>query len=89
MSMGGMYYTIIWNGSMGNAYYVYHTTLLWLWFVTKGTAGLSFCTRCALLIDEVDKLNHKISEKTQFKVVKAHTDAEQQVENYLLMCCYN
>ena len=43
-------------------YYAYHTTLSWPEFVAEGMAGLSFCTRCALLIDEVDELSHKISE---------------------------
>ena len=59
--------------------HAYHTMLLWPWFVTEGTAGLSFCSHCALSIDEVDELNHKISENRQFKVVKTHTGVEQQV----------
>ena len=44
-------------------YYAYHTTLSWPEFVTEGMAGLSFCTHCALSIDEVNELSHKISEK--------------------------
>ena len=44
--------------------HAYHTILLWPWFVTEGTAGQSFFSHCALSIDEVDELNHKISENT-------------------------
>ena len=50
----------------------------------EGTIGLSFCTH-TLLIDELNKISHKICESTQFKVVKVHTDVEQHVESYLLM----
>ena len=56
--------------------YGYHTALLCPLFVTEGTAGLSFCARCALLMDQVDELSHKISENKQLKVIKAHTDVE-------------
>ena len=51
--------------------------------------GLSFCTCSVLLIDEVDKFSHKVNENRQFYVVKTHTDVEQQVESYLLLCRYN
>ena len=43
-------------------YYTYCTTLSWPEFIAEGMAGLSFCTHCALSIDEVDELSHKISE---------------------------
>ena len=48
--------------STGSMDYAYHTTLLWPSFVTEGTGGLSFCARCALSIDELDKISHKVSE---------------------------
>ena len=51
----------IWDRSMGSTYYTYYKTLLWPWLVTGGTAGLSFCDRCVLLIDEVDELHHKLN----------------------------
>ena len=43
-------------------YCTYHVMLLWPEFVDEGTAGLNFCTRCALSIDLFDKLSQKISE---------------------------
>ena len=48
---------------MGGTYYAYHTMLSWLGFVAKEMTGLSFCTHCALLIDEFNQ--HKISEKNR------------------------
>ena len=52
-------------------YYAYHVMLVWLQFITEGTAGLSFCTCCSLLIDEVDELSHKISRnKHTLKLLK-------------------
>ena len=47
-------------GGMGGTYYTYHTTVLWPLFVIERTAGLSFCTRCVLLIEEEDELTYKI-----------------------------
>ena len=40
-------------------------------FVAEGTAGLNFCARCTLLIDEVDELSHKIGEnRHKLKLLK-------------------
>ena len=57
---------------MGGVYYAYHTTLLWLHFVTEGMAGLSFCSCYALLIDEVNELSHKISENRHSSKLLKH-----------------
>ena len=43
-------------------YYTKHTMLPWPEFIAERTAGLTFCVCCALLIDEVDELSHKLSE---------------------------
>ena len=42
-------------------YCMYHL-MLWPEFIAIRTAGLNFCARFALLIDEFDKLSWKISE---------------------------
>ena len=54
--------------------------------VAKRMVGLSFCTCCALLIDEVEEFSHKVSGNRQFKVIKVHADVEEQVGSYLLRC---
>ena len=43
-------------------YCTYHMIILWPWFITEGMVGLSFYTCCAILIDKVIELIHKISE---------------------------
>ena len=53
-------------------------------FITKEKASLSFCTPCALAIEEVRTQSQNKQNYTQCQLAKAHTDVEKQVENNLL-----
>ena len=72
--------------SMGSTYHTYHTTL-WPEFVAKGMVGWNFCTCCALLIHEVDKLSQYISKNThKLNLLKRIQMWSSQVGSYLLRC---
>ena len=60
---------------LDGTYYTSHTTMLSPEFIGERMAGLNFFAHCALLMDEVNGLNEKMSEKWgKLIFVKAHRD---------------